>query len=282
MRAVSAATCSLTVRSSSGFTWSPTSTLTPAIDSALAPMATWALRFGSMRQSVLMIGRAETATVPRRSARWSRVRPVIFCSPCPRSPLIRPPSVPPTLPAPFAIWPVRRSVPLIGVVTVSASLRPTTTNGPRVSVQPMSALPRIWVSGLSPLPERLRGARSSMASRMAVSATAIGAVMVEVRVAGLSGGISTSLGGLLPATGKNVLSAHSAPANEPIRTTAPPAMRTTPGPPMTLRLPAGMRNPRAISPGPHVNNQDAAIPVTPPRRNRRRRRLRHSVSRPAP
>ena len=32
--------------------------------------------------------------------------------------------MPPTLPAPLAIWPVTRSVPLSAVVMVSASLRP--------------------------------------------------------------------------------------------------------------------------------------------------------------
>jgi hypothetical protein len=59
---------------------------------------------------------------------------------------------------------------------------------------------------------------------MALSAIAIGAVMVEVRVAGLSGGMAASAGACAPPEGKNALSAHSAPPNEATRTSAPAAI----------------------------------------------------------
>ena len=72
---------------------------------------------------------------------------------------------------------------------------------------------------------------------MAVSGITIGAVMIEVRVAGLSGAIAATAGGRLLPAGKNLSSAHNAPANEPTSTTTPAAMRTTPSAPtMTLRL----------------------------------------------
>ena len=112
----------------------------PAIDSALSPIATCALRFGSMCQLVLMVGRAVTVTLPRRSALWSKVLPVRFCRLRPMSLLIRLPSALPTLPAWLAICPVTRTVPLSAVEMTSPSVLPTTDNGPRVSVQPIECL----------------------------------------------------------------------------------------------------------------------------------------------
>ena len=66
--------------------------------------------------------------------------------------------------------------------------------GPREAVQPMSAFSRICDIGLSALPLKFRGALRSAASRIADSAIAIGAITVELRGAGGSGGNSTSAG----------------------------------------------------------------------------------------
>ena len=62
--------------------------------------------------------------------------------------------------------------------------------------QPMSALPSRSLSGLSRLPVRLRGACASITSRIALLAIAIGAMMVDIRDTGLSGGGSASAGRL--------------------------------------------------------------------------------------
>ena len=66
--------------------------------------------------------------------------------------------------------------------------------GPREAVQPMSAFSRICDIGLSALPLKFRGALRSAASRIADSAIAIGAITVDARGAGGSGGNSTSAG----------------------------------------------------------------------------------------
>src|SRR5207253_4487228 len=64
----------------------------------------------------------------------------------------------------------------------------------REAVQPISAFCRICDIGLSALPAKWRGAPRSAASRMALSAIATGAMMLELRDAGGSGGNSTSTG----------------------------------------------------------------------------------------
>ncbi len=209
-------------------------------------MATWALRLGSMRQLVPMIGRDDSVTVPRRSARWSSALPVRFCRPCPILPPSRPPSAPPTLAAWAPICPVTRSVPLSVVETVSASVRPATAIGPRASVQPISALLSSSVSGLSRLPARSRGACCSIVSRMAVSATAIGAVTFDTRVAGRSGASAASVGGRLAPRGNKASNPHRAPANETTRMSAPAAIRPTPNSTSALRTTASMWRPRTI------------------------------------
>ena len=71
---------------------------------------------------------------------------------------------------------------------------PVTASGPRPIVHPISALESTCEIGLSRLPVRLRGAEASSASRMAVSAIAVGVTIMEVRLSCLSGGTSTSAG----------------------------------------------------------------------------------------
>ena len=64
----------------------------------------------------------------------------------------------PTAPVAFdASEPVTFSFPVSAVVIVSTSWPPVTPIGPREAVQPMSAFCSIWDTGLSALPEKLRG-----------------------------------------------------------------------------------------------------------------------------
>ena len=113
----------------------------------------------------------------------------------PTSPPSRPPSASPTAPVAFAdSEPVTFSVPVSGVASDSTSWAPVAVIGPREAVQPISAFCRICDTGLSALPAKVRGAPRSAASRIAESAIATGAMMLEARGAGGSGGNSTSTG----------------------------------------------------------------------------------------
>src|SRR5215510_3572955 len=138
-RACSAATCSLTLRSTSGLISFETLSLAPRTESDASPSATWATRLGSIRQAGSSAGREVTVTLPRMSARWSNVFSVRFCRPCPRPPS-RLPIAPVRLPAWLASWPVARNVPFSAVEITSASGLPVTASGPRPMVQPISAL----------------------------------------------------------------------------------------------------------------------------------------------
>ena len=169
--------------------------LIPAIDSAPSATDTWAVRLGSRRQLAASVGRDRIVTLPAKSARWSSVLPVRFCRPRPRFSLRIPPSAPPILPTWEAIWPVTCSVPLSWAETAMLSARPVMASGPRPTVQPISALESSCEIGLSRLPVRLRGAEASSASRMALSAMAVGVITTEVRLIALRGGTSTSAGG---------------------------------------------------------------------------------------
>ena len=107
----------------------------------------------------------------------------------------RPPSASPTAPVAFPdSEPVTLSVPVSGVASDNTSWAPVADIGPREAVQPMSAFSRICDIGLSALPLKFRGAPRSAASRIADSAIAIGAITVDKRGAGGSGGNSTSAG----------------------------------------------------------------------------------------
>src|SRR5262249_30283916 len=130
-----------------------------------------------------------------------------------------------------AMTPVVRSVPLNGAVIVRSGERPATAIGPRVAVQPISPLDSNWLILLSGLPLMLRGAAASMASRIADNAIAVGAITIDVRVAGCNAGMSASAGrrslGIPGAGGQRRSIAHSAPAKEAARTRRPK---------MTLRM----------------------------------------------
>ena len=104
-----------------------------------------------------------------------------------------PPIASPTAPVAFDdSEPVTFRFPVSGVASDSTSWAPVAVIGPRDAVQPMSAFCRTCDTGLSALPAKVRGAPRSAASRMAVSAIATGARMVELR--GGNGGNSTSTG----------------------------------------------------------------------------------------
>ena len=100
----------------------------------------------------------------------------------------------PTELAPLAIVPVALNWPVNGVTTINASGRPDTVSGPRAMLKLRSALVRSCDTGFCGLPDRLRGACASSASRIAVSAIAAGASTVEVPVNGCSGGTATNAG----------------------------------------------------------------------------------------
>ena len=155
-----------------------------------------------MRQFAAIFGRADMTTLPLISALALRflmfTLPICFAT----LPPSRPPSASPTAPVAFAdSEPVTFSVPVSGVASDSTSCAPVATIGPREAVQPISAFCRICEIGLSALPAKERGAPRSAASRIADSATAIGAITVDARGAGGSGGNSASAGGRFVARG---------------------------------------------------------------------------------
>jgi hypothetical protein len=91
--------------------------------------------------------------------------------------------------------PVTLSVPVSGVDMVSVSCAPVAAIGPRAAVHLISASCSNCCTGLSAVPLKLRGAPRSAASRIAVSAMATGATMLELRAGeGGSGGNATSTG----------------------------------------------------------------------------------------
>ena len=148
-----------------------------------------------MRQAAASFGREVMVTLPLISA--LALSDLMFTLPiCLATlPPSRPPSASPTAPVAFDdSEPVTFSVPVNGVASDSTSWAPVAVIGPREAVQPMSAFCRICDTGLSALPAKVRGAPRSAASRIAPSAIATGAMMLELRGAGGSGGNSTSTG----------------------------------------------------------------------------------------
>src|SRR5713226_145307 len=148
-----------------------------------------------MRQAAASFGRAVIVTLPLISALALSVLmftlPICLAALLPSSP----PSASPIAPVAFEVSePVTLSVPVSGVASDSTSWAPVAVIGPRDAVQPMSAFCRICDTGLSAFPAKLRGAPRSAASRIALSAIATGATMLELRGAGGSGGNSTSTG----------------------------------------------------------------------------------------
>ena len=185
----------MTVLSITGFICAGTLTRAPATDRLVSPKFTCAARLGSMRQFAASCGRAVIATLPLISALALSVLMLMLPICLAALPPSRPPSTSPTAPVTFDDSdPVTFSVPVSGVASDSTSCAPVAVIGPRDAVQPMSAFCRICSTGLSALPAKLRGAPRSAASRIAVSAIATGAMMLEMRGAGGSGGNSTSTG----------------------------------------------------------------------------------------
>ena len=136
--------------------------------------------------------------------------------------------------------PVTFSVPVSGVASDSTSWAPVAVIGPREAVQPISAFCRICDTGLSALPAKLRGAPRSAASRIAVSAIATGAMMLELRGAGGSGGNSTSTGALTCRAAHSQSMAFRLTKNETAITAT--AIR------IVLRCTADASSPRTIEP----------------------------------
>src|SRR5690348_12198587 len=134
-----------------------------------------------------------------------------------------PPTAPTPLPTPLATVPTASNVPVSGVVMVSVSLRLATTNGPRVTLKLSCALVRSCDSGFCGLPDRLRGACASSASRIAVNAIAVGASTVDVPVSGCNGGNAASVGRVWDGPGEEITVNSAAAAPE--TTTASKANR---------------------------------------------------------
>ena len=112
------------------------------------------------------------------------------------------PSALPTAPVAFDdSEPVTFSVPVSAVASDNTSWAPVAMIGLRDAVQPMSAFCRICDTGLSALPEKVRGVPRSAASRIAASEIDAVAMMLELRGAGGSGGNSTSTGALIAPRG---------------------------------------------------------------------------------
>ena len=180
----SAATCSLTARSINGRASLAMLILMPATCALLSETATCAARLGCSRQFAVTDGFERTVTWARNSTLWSSTLPAMPPTALPRSlpsaPSIRPampPTAPPVrLPACDASWPVIFSEPLSWVSTVISPARPFTAMLPRVMVMPMSALDRMLLTGLPPLPLMVRGAEASRLRWMAESDTATGAI----------------------------------------------------------------------------------------------------------
>ena len=189
----------------------------PAILTLVSLRSTPAMaRRGSSRQLGRSCGRAVTTTLPRKLLVWSKVlvASVSICLPRerPSNPPMASPMPPTAWPAALPSWPVMWMVPVSGVTTVSVSLAPATEIEPRDTCKPISALSSSWLTGLSFLPAKSRGAVASSRLRMALSATATGATTCEVRDIGGSGGgggrVAKAGGGL---SGRKWSSAHSAP-----------------------------------------------------------------------
>ena len=85
-------------------------------------------------------------------------------------------SEPVMLPAAPAIWPVILSAPVSGVPKARSLGAPFTLSAPRATVMPMSAFDSRLLTGLPFWPVSWRGAAASRLARMAVSATATGAI----------------------------------------------------------------------------------------------------------
>ena len=239
-RACRLAICALTSRSIKGLASLAMLIFTPASVSALSPSATWAVRLGSRRQFAVSAGLECTVTWPRSSARWSSTLLVRLPTALPILLSSRPVMPPVRLPAAPAICPVIFRLPLMGVVMINSLGVPLTAMVPRATVMPISALDSRLETGLSFLPTRSRGAAASMLARMAVSATATGAITYDARVTGCSAGsagrLATARLASLFSTGKKWSSVHKVAAKKMA------TMQTAPRASRKLREPANRRS----------------------------------------
>ncbi len=221
------AICSLTFLSISGFTCAGIATLAPATVRLLSPSTTCAVSFGSIRQLVRISGRAVIATLPAIAALALRFLIETF-------PICLATLPPSTLPSalssadPPAVdnEPITVSLPSSGVEIDNTFCDPSVAMGPRATVQSMSALDRIWPTGLSTLPPSTRGAARSRASRIAVSETAMGVMISELRDTGGKGG-SFARTGLSTPTGHSQFIAARLTKNDTMTTERPSRIDVT-------------------------------------------------------
>ena len=145
-----------------------------------------------------MAGRDVVVTLPWMSVFWLNALPARLCTCWPTPLPSRLPTALPTaftpLPAAPLMVPSISNVPVSGVVTVSTPGWPDIVNGPRATVKLSCASDISLENGFCGLPDRLRGALASSASRIAVIAIAAGASTTDVPASGCSGGIATSAG----------------------------------------------------------------------------------------
>jgi len=161
------------------------------------------------------IGRDEIVTAPRSSARWSSVLPARILQALSQIAVQQPAKRP---------RPRRRRWRLGADLSSNAQrsvdrggdgerLGPARDGDRAARQRPADiALPSSSASGLSRLPARSRGACRSIVSRIAVSATAIGAVTVDMRVAALERAVAAAWDGRLARGETGASSAHRAAA----------------------------------------------------------------------
>ncbi len=195
MRLSAALIWSATFLSSTGLICAGTLSFAPATDRLVSPRFTLPLRLGSIRQLAANFGRAVTVTLPLISAEaltaLMLMLPICLATLPPSSPPMASPTAPVAL---AASEPVTFSFPFSAVVSDSTSWPPVAPIDPREAVQPMSAFCSTCDTGLSALPEKLRGVPRSAASRIAVMGMVTWARITELRGAGGSGGRSARAG----------------------------------------------------------------------------------------
>src|SRR5579864_6218033 len=171
----------------------------PATEILVSPRLTAPLRLGSIRQAAANFGRDTIVTLPLISALALNALMLRLLICLAALAPIRSPIASFTAPVAFeASEPVTLSFPVNGEESERASWAPLAPIDPRVAVQPMSAFCRICDTGLSALPEKLRAALRSAASRIAPMGMATWARMTELREVCGSGGNSATCRGAGP------------------------------------------------------------------------------------
>src|SRR5580704_1575809 len=162
---------------------------------------------------------------------WLNALPARFCTCWPTPPPSRFPTALPTaftpLPAAPLMVPSISNEPLSGVVIVSTPGWPDIVNGPRDTLKLSCASDINLENGFCGLPDKLRGALASSASRIAVIAIAAGASTTDVPASGCSGCIATSAGRpccSAGAAGHNTFNSTVAPMKDVTTIAAPKSM----------------------------------------------------------